>query len=767
MAEHADRNPTGQSPVASKAAGEKPAGGLDAALGSLRAARREVGLVRGLRMLLTVNQEGGFDCPGCAWPDPPGLSRLEFCENGAKHIAHEATRKRAGPEFFARWSVPLLLEQSDLWLEAQGRLTHPMIRRPGADHYEPISWEGAFARIAEVLKSLDSPDEAVFYTSGRTSNEAAFLYQLFVREFGTNNLPDCSNMCHESSGTGLKQVIGVGKGTVSLDDFECADAIFIIGQNPGTNHPRMFNTLLRAKRRGCTVVSINPLRERALVSFAHPKKAPGLLGYGTPITDLYLQVRVGGDVAALKGIMKEVLATDRRAPGTVLDTAFLREHTEGFEDFRAALDAQDWDALVVQSGLSREQMHEAARLYCEAERTIVCWAMGLTQHKHAVANVQEIVNLLLLRGNLGRPGAGVCPVRGHSNVQGDRTMGIWERPTADFLARLGDEFGFAPPAEPGLDTVGAIGAMAAGRAKVFVSMGGNFAVATPDAETTHAALRRCRLTVQISTKLNRSHLVTGEEAILLPCLGRTERDVQAGAEQFVSVENSMSVVHRSRGSLPPASETLKSEPAIVAGLARATVGARSRVPWEDLVADYDRIRDRIARVVPGCEDMNRRVREPDGFVLPSGAQTRDSETPAGRAHFTVHPLPRIDLEPGQLLMTTIRSHDQFNTTVYGLDDRYRGVEGNRRVIFLHPDDLAKLGLRAGQLVDVTSHFDGATRRVDGFRATPYDLPRGCAATYFPEANPLVPVESFADGSRTPTYKSVVIRVVASAGSALP
>ncbi|MFQ5458853.1 MAG: FdhF/YdeP family oxidoreductase, partial [Myxococcota bacterium] len=561
---------------------------------------------------------------------------------------------------------------------------------------------------------------------------------------------------------GLTETIGVGKGTVSLEDFDQADAIFIIGQNPGTNHPRMLTTLQNAKRRGCRIVSINPLKELALVSFAHPKEVSGFLGVGTPISDLFLQVRVGGDVAVLKGIMKEVLALEDKRPGRVLDQAFIEGFTEGFAGFREALDAIDMKDLMGESGVSLQDMRRAARIYAESDRVIVCWAMGLTQHRFAVANIQEIVNLLLLGGNLGKPGAGPCPVRGHSNVQGDRTMGIWEKPGPAFLRALRDEFGFEPPAGHGLDTVGAIRAMHAGRVKAFIAMGGNFAVAAPDLPYTAGALGKCRLTVQISTKLNRSHLVTGEEAIILPCLGRTEKDVQKRGAQFVTVENSMRVVHRSRGRLSPASEDLRSEPAIVAGLARATLGKENEIRWEWLVEDYDRIRESIARVIPGFEDFNARVRARDGFVLPSSAHARSFETPSRRALFTVHPLPRIDLRPGQFVMMTIRSHDQFNTSVYGFDDRYRGVSGGRRVIFLNARDMKAHKLKPHQHVDLTSHFNGEKRTLRRFRAIPFDVPPRCAAAYYPEANPLVPIGSFADKSNTPSYKSVVISLAPSA-----
>ncbi|MCZ6464977.1 MAG: FdhF/YdeP family oxidoreductase [Proteobacteria bacterium] len=740
------------------------AGGLGALVSSLRFGAGGMGPVRSLRTLSQINQEGGFDCPGCAWPDPESRSAAEFCENGVKHVSHEATRRRVDPAFFARHAVPALLEQADQWLEAQGRISQPVIKRAGSDHYQALSWEEAFARIARVLNGLDSPDQAIFYTSGRTSNEAAFLYQLFVRSFGTNNLPDCSNMCHESSSTGLSRVIGVGKGTVSLADFDRADLILLLGQNPGSNHPRMLTTLQAAVRRGCRVVSINPLKELGLVRFAHPKDPLAVLGRSTSIADRFLQVRVGGDLALLKGLMKEVLQLEARRPGKVLDWDFIREKTEGFADLRAQLEALSWEEIESQSGVCRAEIREVAELYARAESVIACWAMGLTQHRFGVANVRDVVNLLLLRGQIGRPGAGVCPVRGHSNVQGDRTMGIWERPTPAFLDRLGREFDFEPPTEHGLDTVGAIEAMRDGRARVFFSLGGNFAVATPDTATTQEALRRCELTVQVSTVLNRSHLVTGAEAIILPCLGRTERDDQEGGRQFVTVENSMSVVHRSTGHLPPASEHLKSEPAIVAGLARAVLGESSRIPWEGFAKDYDRIRDRIARVIPGFDDMNERVRRDGGFVLPSGARSRDFETETGRARFTVNPLPRIELEPGQLLMMTIRSHDQFNTTIYSQDDRYRGIHGDRRVVLLHGDEMEERGLTDGSAVDLTSHFEGQTRTVRGFRVVRYEIPCGCAATYFPEANALVPVESFAEGSRTPAFKSVVISIAPSGGA---
>ncbi len=736
---------------------EGAAGGLSAIVSTLRS-MAHAGARRSLQALSRVNQPGGFDCPGCAWPEPGEHGAIEFCENGAKAVAHEATTRRVSRDLLARTTLPELLARDDHWLEAQGRLVEPILRRAGAMHFEPIGWDEAFARVGAELRDLASPDQAVFYTSGRASNEAAFLWQLFARQLGTNNLPDCSNLCHESSGEGLGEAIGVGKGTVSLADIERAGAIFVIGQNPGTNHPRMLTTLAAAKRRGARIVAINPLRERGLVRFAHPQDPLALLGRATAIADLYLQVRVGGDVALLKGIMKAVLEAEARAPGRVLDWPFLREHTQGFDALRADLEAQRFDELEARSGISRRAMREAASLYCAADGVVACWAMGITQHEHGVANVQEILNLLLLRGNIGRPGAGPCPVRGHSNVQGDRTVGITERPTPAFLARLGAEFGFTPPSAPGLDTVGAIGALRDGGVRVFLALGGNFAVATPDARATAEALGRCRLAVQIATTLNRTPLVAGREALLLPCLARSERDVQAGGEQFVTVEDSMSVVHASRGRLTPASPALRSEPAIVAGLAAAALGERSGVPWLALVEDYDRIRARIERVIPGFEDYTRRARAPGGFVLPSGARVRRFETPSGRALFRVHPLPADALAPGRFRLTTIRSHDQFNTTVYGFDDRLRGLRGDRRVVLLHADDIAAAGLRAGQGVDLTSHFRGETRTLRGFRVLAYDLPRRCAAAYFPEANGLVPLASQAERSHTPTYKSIEISI---------
>lgn len=731
----------------------KTAGGIPAIIETLKAVSSEMGFVRGTRTLLNMNQVGGVDCPGCAWPDPDReRSHFEFCENGAKHLAYEATTKRIPLEFFQQWSVADLASQPDQWLGAQGRLTQPMLLWRDATHYEPISWDSAFELLAGELNSLNYPDQAIFYTSGRASNEAAFLYQLFVRQFGTNNLPDCSNMCHESSGTALSETIGIGKGTVTLEDFDLAEAIFVIGQNPGTNHPRMLTSLQRAKRNGCKIVHINPLPEAGMTRFKHPQETLRLLGSGTQMADLFLQVRINGDVALLKGISKAVLERD------ALDHAFIDERTTGFKEFRDALQYVSWEEIVPQAGVSKEAMRKAAEIFSSSNRTIFCWAMGLTQHRNAIANIQEIVNLMLLRGQIGKPGAGVCPVRGHSNVQGDRTVGIWERPSDAFLDRLGTEFGFQPPRNHGLDTVKSIQAMHDGQAKVFFALGGNFLSATPDTEFTAAALRRCRLTAHVSTKLNHSHLFTGERALILPCLGRTELDMQASGPQFVTTENSMGVVQSSSGKLDAASPELLSEPQIVARLARATFEHRTTVDWEELAANYDLIRDAIERVVPGFENYNARVREPGGFYLPNAPREGTFNTPSGKAVFTVHPLPENKLEPGQYLMMTIRSHDQFNTSVYSANDRYRGISDTRQVVFLNCKDIASAGLKARQLVDLVSHFNGEERIARRFAVVPYDIPRGCAATYFPEANVLVPVGSVAEKSNTPASKSVVISI---------
>jgi molybdopterin-dependent oxidoreductase alpha subunit len=747
----------------------KVAAGLPAIFQTMRFTFREMGPVRGVDQLLRLNQKKGFDCQSCAWPSPDEDRHVaEFCENGVKAVADEATTKRITREFFARHSVAELAAQSDHWLGHQGRLTEPMVLRPGATHYEPIAWSDAFALLAQELKSLPSPNAASFYTSGRTSNEAAFVYQLFVRQFGTNNLPDCSNMCHESSGFALKESIGVGKGTVTLDDFNHADAIFIIGQNPGTNHPRMLSSLEEAKKNGCKIVSINPLPEVGNLRFKNPQhfKNPltavgTLLGPGVTISDLWLPVRLSGDLAVFRGISKLLIEAEAANPGAVLDRDFIAEHTVDFEKYKSAVEATSWDEIEHASGLTRAQIGAAAEIARGAKRIICCWAMGLTQQVEAVATIQEVVNFLLLGGNIGRHGAGVCPVRGHSNVQGDRTMGVWERMDEKFHAALDREFHFTSPREHGFDVVQTIKAMHDGRVQLFFGMGGNFLSATPDTEFTATALRRCRLTAHVSTKLNRAHLITGEQALILPCLGRTEIDQQATGDQFVTVEDSMGIINPSRGNLAPASEHLLSEVAIVCGLARAVLGPQNPIAWEKLCGDYSLIRDHIERVIPGFEPFNRQIAI-GPFYLPNAARDRKFETTPGKAVFTAPPIPDNDLPDGQFALMTMRSHDQFNTTIYGLDDRYRGVYNGRRVVFLNEEDIAELGLTSGQIVDLTSHFQGEQRTVQHFMIVPYSIPRRCAAAYFPEANALVPVDSVARKSNTPASKFVPITIAPAA-----
>lgn len=720
---------------------------------------REMGITRSFQTLLKINQKDGFDCPSCAWPDPDGhRKKAEFCENGAKAVASEATTKRLTPEVFARHSISEMLAHTDFWLEELGRITEPMVRRKGSDCYQHISWEDAFEFIGQELRSLGSPDEASFYTSGRASNEAAFLYGLFARQFGTNNLPDCSNMCHESSGTGLTEVIGFGKATVRIEDFECADAIFVIGQNPGTCHPRMLTELQKAARKGCKIVSVNPLIETGLMRFKNPQEPLRLFGSGTDLACLFLPVKINGDVALLKGIMKEMVEADERTGRNVLAHDFIEHHTEGFEAFAKDLREESWEEIVRDSGISRELISEAAQIAMASKRMICSWAMGITQHKNGVANVQSIVNFALLRGQIGRRGAGICPVRGHSNVQGDRTVGIWEKMSAEFLKALGKEFDFSPPEKHGYDTVGTIEAMHQGKIKVFVGLGGNFLAATPDTNYTSEAIQRCRLTVQISTKLNRGHLITGEQALILPCLGRSEVDYQKSGEQFVTVEDTMGVIHMSRGVLPPASRHLRSEPAIIAGIAQGTLRDTTTVNWQGLADEYDRIREHIEHVVQGFTQYNARVRQPGGFYLPNAPYEGKFKTPSARAKFSVHPIPRHGLKDGQLLLTTVRSHDQFNTTIYSENDRYRGISNGRRVIFLNGKDMMRLGIQKDQWVDLISHFESETRRAERFKAVEYEIPAGCAAAYYPETNVLVPIRSVASGSNQPASKSIVITV---------
>jgi formate dehydrogenase major subunit len=745
--------------------GTRAAAGPKAVGVAMKRAVEQMGLRRTSQTLRRLNQVDGFDCQGCAWPDPDPEHRhhAEFCENGAKAVAEEATLRRIDRSFFAAHPMSDLADKTDYWLGQQGRITEPMVLRAGGTHYEPITWDDAFAMVAGHLRGLASPDEAVFYTSGKTSNEAAFAYQLFVRAFGTNNLPDCSNMCHESTSVGLAETIGIGKGSVSLEDVHQAELIVIAGQNPGTNHPRMLMALEKAKKNGARIIAINPLREAGLVRFKNPQKARGWVSGGTPLADLHLPVRLNGDLALFQAIGSLLLEWDP-AHRTV-DHDFVAKHTVGFEQWAAHVAELDWDVVRRATGLTRAQVEEAAAMFRDSRATVLCWAMGITQHRNAVATVKEFVNVALLQGNIGKPGAGLCPVRGHSNVQGDRTMGIWERPKPAFLDALEREFGFAPPREPGFDTVEAVRALRDGRARVFFAMGGNFVSAVSDTDVTEDAMRRADLTVHVSTKLNRSHVVTGREALILPALGRSEQDRTGGRDQRVTVEDSMSAVHASRGPLEPASADLRSEVDIVCSLAEATLGDAHGLPWAAYRSDYGVIRRSIANVVPGCAAYDEKVDQPGGFVLPHPPRdAREFPTEVGRAVFSVSPVDVLEVPEGRLLLQTLRSHDQFNTTIYGLDDRYRGVKGGRRVVFVHPDDITHLGFADGDLVDLVSEWrDGSERAATEFRIVAYDQPRGCAAAYYPETNPLVPLDSNAEGSNTPTSKSVVIRLEEPAG----
>ena len=715
-----------------------------------------MGMSRTVRTLKMVNQQEGFDCPGCAWPDPSHRTTFEFCENGAKAVADEATTRRVTPEFFAKHSIQALAEKSDRWLNKQGRLTHPMILKKGESHYQPISWDDALGYIAQSIQSSNNPDRSVFYTSGRTSNEAAFLYQAMVRSIGTNNLPDCSNMCHESSGKGLGPTIGIGKGTVHLEDFNHADVILVIGQNPGTNHPRMLTALRDAKHAGAQIVHINPLPETGLERFKHPQDYMKLNLQTTKISDIHLKVKIGGDAALMKGLIKVHLEHGG------FDSEFIRSKTSGYDAMVEHTRSFDWKTIVSDSGISRDEIEEVGRLLSKSTATIACWAMGLTQQPNGVAVIQEVVNLLLMGGHIGRKGAGLCPVRGHSNVQGDRTVGIWEAPPKSFLERMEQGLRTSLPQSHGYDVVNAIRAMRDGKVDVFFCMGGNFISATPDTHATAAALRKVDLTVQVSTKLNRSHLVTGHEALILPCLGRTELDVQASGEQFVTVENSMGVVHRSRGSLKPASAMLRSEPWIVSNLSLHLFDS-SPVDWREMTSNYDSIRDLMERCLDGFENYNLRVRTENGFLLPNSPRdSRSFDTPSGKAHFTCHSLPQNHIAAGHFVMMTIRSHDQYNTTIYDLHDRYRGISGNRRVVLINASDMVERGWKSRQIVDITSHFHGQIRRSNSWMLVPYDIPKGNIATYFPEANSLVPLDSTAALSNTPTSKFIEVSLSAHA-----
>ncbi|MGW4182202.1 FdhF/YdeP family oxidoreductase [Streptomyces albidoflavus] len=735
--------------------------GVPAVTHALEYALGQTSVRRTALTLLNINQAKGFDCPGCAWPEPaPGKRhRNEYCENGGKHIADEATSRRVTAGFFREHSIAELDAKSDYWLNQQGRLTEPMVKRPGATHYEPVGWDEAFGILADELRSLASPDEALFYTSGRLNNEAAFLLQLFARAYGTNNLPDCSNMCHESSGSALGETLGIGKGSVSLDDIHEADLVFVVGQNPGTNHPRMLSALEETKRNGGQVVAVNTLPEAGLMRFKHPQKARGVIGRGTEIADQFLHIRAGGDLALFQALNLLLLEAEDEAPGTVLDHAFIASDTTGFEAFAEHARKTRWEDVLEATGLTREEIEEVHRRVLAGRKVIVCWAMGLTQQKHGVPSIREIVNFLLLRGSIGRPGAGVCPVRGHSNVQGDRTMGVWERMPQEFLDALGREFSFTPPAHHGLDAVDSIRAMRDGRASFFLGVAGNFVRATPDSEVTEAALRRCRLTAQISTKLNRSHTVCGETALILPTLGRSDRDVQEGGLQFYTVEDSMSEVHASRGRLAPASPHLLSEVAIISRLARRTLGDEPAIPWEEFERDYGTIRDRISRVIPGFEEFNARVDRPGGFTLPNPVNQGVYPTPSGKAVFTRNEFTMLRAPEGHLILQTLRSHDQWNTVPYAMNDRYRGIHNARRVVLVNPADLAALGLADRDLVDLVGVWeDGRERRAPAFRVVSYPTSPGSAAAYYPETNVLVPLDSVADISNCPTSKGVVVRL---------
>jgi len=742
------------------------AAGVPGVLHSMDPAIKQLGLARTVKLMTSLNQKDGFDCMSCAWPDPNHRKVAEFCENGAKAVTWEANPVLVPDTFWAEHSVTDLLDKTEYWLGMQGRLTKPVHKPVGSDHYREVSWDEAFRIVGDKLRSLDSPDEASFYTSGRTSNEAAFAYQLFVRAFGTNNLPDCSNMCHESTSLAMAEVVGIGKSTIAYDDFEQADLIVILGQNPGTNHPRMLTALEDAKLKGAKIVAVNPLPEAGLRRYKNPQLPRGVAGRGTEIADQFLQIRLGGDMALLQAVAKRVLEAEDAAPGTVLDHEFLAEHTVGLEAFREHIAQVDDDEVLLATGLDRAEIDELADRYLASDRVIITWAMGITQHRKAVDTIKEIINLLLLRGNIGKPGAGASPIRGHSNVQGDRTMGIWEQVSDEFLDALQKEFRFDPPREHGVDALKGIKAMQEGRIKFWMGMGGNLVAAISDTQLAEAAMRGTDMTVQVSTKLNRSHAVVGAEALILPTLGRTEIDVQEAGPQFVSVEDTVCSVHGSHGQVPPVAPDLLSEVAIVSRLARATLGDRAdlEIDWKGFEDDYDTLRDHISRVVPGFERYSERVRSRDGFVLPNGPRdSRTFATKVGKAMITVNDLEHVERPEGTLLLQTLRSHDQYNTTIYSLNDRYRGIKKGRHVVFVNPLDLDDLGLTDGQKVDVSTVWtDDVERVLRDYRIVAYPTARGCAAAYFPEANVLVPLDSASIGSNTPVSKAVLVRVTPAA-----
>ncbi|MBP1327487.1 formate dehydrogenase major subunit [Leucobacter exalbidus] len=736
------------------------AAGLGGVFHSMEPALKNMGVARTAKLMLKINHKDGFDCMSCAWPDPGHRKIAEFCENGGKAVTWEATPLKVPRSFWKEHSLTSLEDKTEYWLGMQGRITEPVYKPKGQDHYEPVSWDRAFGIIADQLNGLEHANEASFYTSGRASNEAAFMYQLFARVLGTNNLPDCSNMCHESTGTAMQYSVGIGKSTIAYDDFLESDLIIIMGQNPGTNHPRMLTALQEAKKNGAKVVAINPLPEAGLIGYKDPQSVKGYVGKPIEIADQFLKIRLGGDMALLQAISKRVLEAEKRNPGKVLDHDFIARHCDGFEAFEAHMSQVDDREVEQATGLSTAEIDEIANRYINSERVIIAWAMGITQHRKGVDTIKEIINLLLLRGNMGKPGAGASPVRGHSNVQGDRTMGVWEQMPDSFLDALGKEFNFEPPRDHGVDAVHGIRALDEGKIKVWMGLGGNLLGAISDTNLAESAMRKTKLSVQFSTKLNRSHVITGEEAIILPVLGRTEIDVQLSGPQYVTVEDSVCAVHASHGQVKAISDQMRSEIAVVGGIAHATLGDKYGIDWLAMIDDYDVIRDHISRVVPGCENYNEKTRRRDGFVLPNGPRDeRRFETETGKARISVNELEHIDCPPGRLLLQTMRSHDQFNTTIYSLNDRYRGIKNGRSVIFIHPEDLAELGLADGQTVDIFSEWKNEPDRVlRGFRTVAFPTARGCAAAYFPEANVLVPLDSTAIGSNTPVSKAIVIRI---------
>ena len=735
------------------------AAGIPAVVSTMKYGLTNMGIINSITKLSKVNDFHGFDCPGCAWPDPDDhRSFAEFCENGAKAVSDEATKSRVDSNFWSKWSISELSQKSDFWLNSQGRLTEPMIIRQDSNYYQPISWEDAFDVIADNIVSLENPDEAIFYTSGRTSNEAAFLWQLLARRIGTNNLPDCSNMCHESSGVALSESIGIGKGTVTLEDFNSADLIIVVGQNPGTNHPRMLTALRDAKKKGASIISVNPLVETGMKKFKHPQNPVEMLGFGSSIADKHLRVKINSDQALFRAFSKSIIESDN------IDENFINKYTNGFENFRKIAIEARYEEISEITGIPLQEILEVSQKVSKSKSTIVCWAMGITQHKNSVATIQEIVNFLLLGGNIGRKGAGVCPVRGHSNVQGDRTVGINHKPSPDFINNLERSTGIRSPEKHGFDSVEAVKAMEKGDAKVFLAMGGNFLSAMSDTNRTSAALSNCNLTVHISTKPNRSHLITGKTGIILPCLGRTEEDVSSSnGRQFVTVENSMGVVHSSTGTFKPASNLLKSEPAIVSGIGGAIESRleRSGIPWENLSEDYNLIRNLIEKTIPGFDEYNVRIKSKSGFYLPNPPRdSRTFPTKNGYANFVSNDIS-FAKSTDKFMMMTIRSHDQYNTTIYGLDDRYRGISKGRRVILMNKDDISKYNLSKGELVDLSSEMDSGTVLSPDWFVVPYDIPEGNVATYFPESNCLIPLDSVAEKSNTPTSKSVPIGITKS------